>query len=84
MGNPAGVKRDFVALEKRRLEAVRLSEQSALHQSEVARRVHVYRQTGGVSSRRPGGTKEGRAENRKEVDRKRLEEWLLEGPEKLG
>ena len=45
MGNPAGVKRDFVALEKRRFEAVRLLEKSALNQSEVACRVHVCRQT---------------------------------------
>jgi hypothetical protein len=63
MGNPAGVKRDFVALEKRRFEAVRLLEKSALNQSEVARRVHVCRQTVSrwAEGRRPGGTEEGRA-----------------------
>ena len=45
MGNPAGVKRDFRALEKRRFEAVRLLENSDLNQPEIARRVHVCRQT---------------------------------------
>ena len=43
MGNPAGLKRDFNALEKRRFEAVRLLEKGDLNQSEVARRVHVRR-----------------------------------------
>ena len=45
MGNPAGVKRDVKALEKRRLEAGRLLEKSDLKQSEVARRLRVCRQT---------------------------------------
>ena len=89
MENPAGVKRDFVALEKRRFEAVRLWEKSALNQSEVARRVPVSRQT--VSrwaeefrARRTGGAEEGRACGQKTADRERLQELLLEGPEKLG
>src|SRR5436190_14985907 len=45
MGNPAGVKRDFEALEKRRMQAIRLLEKNDLKQSEVARRLHVCRQT---------------------------------------
>ena len=45
MGNPAGVKRNFQALEKRRLAAIDLLEKSDLNQSEVARRFHVCRQT---------------------------------------
>lgn len=36
--NPAGVRRDFEALEKRRFQAMRLLEQG-LNQSEVARRL---------------------------------------------
>ena len=45
MGNPAGVKRDFEALEKRRLKAISLLEKSDWNQSEVARRLKVCRQT---------------------------------------
>jgi transposase len=92
MGNPAGVKRDFVALEKRHLEAVRRWEKSALHQSEVARRVQVCRQTvsrwaeefrtGGREARKKAAP--GRKPELTDADRKRLEELLLEGPEKLG
>src|SRR6516162_2478786 len=44
MGNPAGVRRDFAALERRRLEAAQLLRQG-LSQSEVARRVEVHRQS---------------------------------------
>jgi len=44
MGNPAGVKRDFNALEKRRFAAVKLLE-AGVHQSEVARRLEVHRQS---------------------------------------
>ncbi len=35
-GNPAGVKRDFAALEKRRLKAIGLLENNGLNQSAVA------------------------------------------------
>src|SRR5207248_1755378 len=42
--NPAGVRRDFDALEKRRFAAMRLLGEG-LNQSEVARRVKVARQT---------------------------------------
>ena len=44
MGNPAGVRRDFAALEARRMEAARLLRQG-LSQSEVARAVGVHRQS---------------------------------------
>jgi transposase-like protein len=44
MGNPAGVRRDFDLLEKRRFRAIRLFEQGR-NQSEIARRVKVVRQT---------------------------------------
>ncbi|MGH7553560.1 MAG: helix-turn-helix domain-containing protein [Longimicrobiales bacterium] len=42
MGHPAGVKRDFQALERRRLEAAKLLAQG-LPEAEVARRVGVHR-----------------------------------------
>jgi len=44
MGNPAGVRRDFVALERRRRRAARLLAQG-LRPSEVARQVGVHRQS---------------------------------------
>lgn len=44
MGNPAGVKRNFDALEKRRLKAFKLLE-TGMPQAEVARRVGVHRQS---------------------------------------
>src|SRR5207244_1782520 len=44
MGNPAGVRRDFVGLEQRRREAAELLRQG-VHQAEVARRVRAHRQS---------------------------------------
>jgi len=44
MGFPAGVRRDFAALERRRLEAAALLAKG-LSQSEVARRVWAHRQS---------------------------------------
>ena len=44
MGNPASVRRDFEALESRRMEAAELLEQG-VSQSEVARRLGVHRQS---------------------------------------
>lgn len=44
MGNPAGVKRNFDALEQRRLKAFALLKQGR-HQAEVARQVGVHRQS---------------------------------------
>jgi len=92
MGNPAGVKRDFEALEKRRFEAIRLLDKQDLNQSEVARRVHVCRQTVNrwAEQAREGGRealKSGRAGRKPELtdgNRQRLQELLMEGPEKLG
>ena len=44
MGNPRGVKRDFVALEKRRFAAVKLFDKGLNH-SEIGRRLKVSNQT---------------------------------------
>ena len=44
MGNPAGVRRDFDKLERRRLDAVDLLRQG-IHQAEVARLVGAHRQS---------------------------------------
>jgi transposase len=93
MGNPAGVKRDFDALEKRRLDAIRLLEKSDLNQSEVARRLRVCRQTvsrwaeefkaGGKDGLKKAG-RAGRKAQLTEADRARLEKLLVAGPEQLG
>lgn len=92
MGNAAGVRRDFEALEKRRFQAVHLWEQG-LNQSEVARRLGVARQTvarwvhdfraGGKDSLRQAG-RAGRKPLLTGTDRQRLTELLLQGPEALG
>jgi len=58
MGNPAGVKRDFDALEKRRLKAFKLLE-AGHAQAEVARRVGVHRQS--VNRWVEAATKQGQA-----------------------
>jgi len=44
MGNPAGVRRDFSELEKRRLRAAQLL-RDGVHQAEVARQVSAHRQS---------------------------------------
>jgi transposase len=92
MGNAAGVRRDFDALERRRFEAIRLWEKG-LNQAEVARRLKVARQTVArwVLDYRTGGKdglrKAGHA-GRKPLltgeDRQRLTGLLLRGPESLG
>ena len=93
MGNPAGVKRDFEALEKRRLKALRLLENNSMDQSEVACRLHVCRQTVSrwMKEFRAGGKKAlnkagraGRKAELTEADREWLKYLLLEGPEELG
>lgn len=93
MGNPAGVRRDFAALEKRRFEAIRLVEEEGLSQAEVARRVKVVRQTVSRwvaqyrSQGTPGLRKAGRAGRKPRLtaaDYQRLEERLKQGPEALG
>jgi len=92
MGNPAGVRRDFEALEKRRFQAIRLLDQG-LNQSEVARRVKVARQTvvRWVAQYRERGKeglrKAGRAGRKARLSvpqRERLEGLLQRGPEALG
>ena len=92
MGNPAGVQRDFDALEKRRFQAIRLLEQG-LNQSEIARRLRVVRQTvarwvqeyraQGKSALRKAG-RAGRKPRLSEKQRQQLEKHLLAGPERLG
>jgi len=93
MGNPAGVKRDFDALEKRRLAAVKLLKQGELNQSEIARRVKVCRQTVSrwAAEYRQGGRealkKAGRAGRKPELtpaDLVELGKLLQQGPEALG
>lgn len=92
MGNPRGVKRDFVALEKRRFAAVKLFRKN-LNNSEIGRRLKVSNQTvsrwrmeylngGNVALRRAG--RAGRLPSLNEADKARLVELLLEGPERLG
>jgi transposase len=92
MGNPAGVKRDFAALEKRRFEGLRLLRQG-LNQSEVARRLRVRRQSvarwaamarqGGERALRQAG-RAGRKPRLTARQKARLEQRLLAGPEQLG
>lgn len=92
MGNPAEVKRDFEALEKRRLVAARLLKKG-IHEAEVARRVGVHRQSvnrwarqlqeQGVSSLRKAG-RAGRKPRLSEADLRRIEEGFKQGPEALG
>ena len=92
MGNPRGVKRDFAALERRRLEALKLLRQG-YNQSEVARRVKVCSQTvsrwtRAVSARGEkalsAAGRAGRKPLLEDQQRERLVARLLEGPERLG
>lgn len=93
MGNPAGVKRDFDALERRRMEAVGLLKRGKLNQSEIARRLKVCRQTvsrwahehgqGGKEAMKKAG-RAGRKPELTEADLQRLGSLLKQGPETLG
>jgi transposase len=95
MGNARGFKRDaecFKTLEQRRLKAARLLEQG-VHQSEVARRVGVHRQSVSRWARqleeagRAGLKRAGRAGRKPKLsaaDLKRIEQGLKRGPEVLG
>src|SRR5271167_3152150 len=92
MGFPAGVRRDFEALERRRMQAARLLEKG-YSQSEVARRVGAHRQSVGQwaaelkEKGRTGLKKAGRAGRKprlSERDRQRIVEGLKRGPEALG
>ncbi len=92
MGNPAGVRRDFDALEKRRFQAIRLFERGE-NQSAIARQLKVVRQSvarwvqqyraGGKAALKKAG-RAGRKPRLKEPQRQRLVKLLLGGPEHLG
>jgi transposase len=92
MGNPAGVRRDFVALEERRMEAARLLRQG-LSQSEVAREVGVHRQSVSRWARELGqsgvrGLRKaehtGRPPKLSPAQLRELERALKRGPEACG
>jgi transposase len=92
MGNPRGVKRDFDALEARRLRAASLFRQGE-SQAEVARVLGVHRQTAHRWAKRfesEGRTalkKAGRAGRKPRlsvVELRRIEQGLKRGPEVLG
>ena len=92
MGFPAGVRRDFEALERRRLQAAELL-QKGVSQSEVARQVGAHRQSAsqGAEALREKGRKglkkaarAGRPPKLRAEDLKRIERGLKRGPEKLG
>jgi transposase len=92
MGNPAGVRRDFQALEQRRLRGARLLK-NGVPQSEVARRVGVHRQSvsrwaqqlgeSGLRALRKAG-RAGRKPRLRPEDLGRVERGLKRGPEALG
>ena len=92
MGNPAGVRRDFDALENRRFQAIRLWGRGQ-NQSEIARQLRVVRQTvarwvqqyraQGKSALRKAG-RAGRKPRLSEKQRHQLKKLLLAGPERLG
>ena len=92
MGNPAGVPRDFEALEKRRFQAIQMLERG-LRQAEIARQLRVVPQTvarwthdyrtHGKSALRKAG-RAGRKPRLSEKQRQQLEKLLVAGPERLG
>ena len=92
MGNPAGVRRDFVGLERRRREAAELLRQG-VHQAEVARRVRAHRQSvsrwaqqleeGGLRGLKRAG-RAGRKGRLRPEDLRRIERGLKRGPQALG
>jgi len=92
MGNPVGVRRDFQALAQRRLRAARWLAKG-VHQSEVARRVGVHRQSvsrwaqpreaDGLSGLKKAG-RAGRKPRLNPEELKKIERGLKRGPEALG
>ena len=92
MGNPRGVRRDFDALEKRRLGAIRWFGEE-LNNSEIGRRLRVCNQTvsrwrkqyraGGKAALRKAG-RAGRKRLLSATDEQRLVGLLRQGPERLG
>ena len=92
MGHPAGVKRDRVKLEQRRLKAARLL-QKGVHEAEVARQVGAHRQSVNRWAKQldEGGqqaltraARAGRPPKLSPGDRQRIIEALKRGPEALG
>lgn len=92
MGNPAGVRRNFAALEGRRMKAAELLKRG-VSQSEVARRLGVHRQSvirwarQLAQSGRAGLKKAGRAGRKPKLSPAQLgqvEQGLKRGPEALG
>jgi len=92
MGNPAGVRRDFSELERRRMEAAQLLRQG-VPQAEVARQVGVHRQSVSrwaqqLEDKGLRGLKQaGRAGRKPELsgeDLRRIERQLKRGPKALG
>ena len=92
MGNPRGVKRDFEALETRRLLAASLLHQGE-SQAEVARTLGVHRQTvhrwakrvesqGRAALKKAG--RAGRKPRLSAADLRRVAQGLKRGPEALG
>ena len=92
MGNPAGVRREFASLERRRREAARLLK-AGVSQSEVARRLGVHRQSvirwvrqlaqSGVEGLKKAG-RAGRKPRLGVAQLRAIERGLKRGPEALG
>jgi transposase len=92
MGHPAGLKRDRVKLEQRRLKGAKLLKRG-LPEAEVARRVGVHRQSvnrwarpleqGGQGSLKRA-PRAGRPAKLTAADRQRIVQGLKRGPEALG
>ena len=92
MGNPAGVKRNFVVLERRRMKAARLLKKGYT-EAEVARRVGVHRQSvnrwakqlaaNGKTALKKAG-RAGRKPRLSEEQLHRVEAVLKSGPEQFG
>jgi transposase len=92
MGNPAGVPRNFDALEKRRFQAIRLWKRGQ-NQVRIARQLRVARQTVvrwvqqyrvlGKSALRKAG-RVGRRPRLSEKQQRQLKKLLRLGPERLG
>ena len=92
MGFPRGMRRDRVALERRRLQAARLLEQG-LTEAEVARRLGVHRQSVNRWAKalkvegRAGlhrAPRAGRPPKLNEAEMAQLEQCLKQGPEQFG
>jgi transposase len=92
MGFPRGVRRDRVALERRRMQAARLLEQGH-SEAEVARRLGVHRQSVNRWAKALGAAgqsglrraeRAGRRPKLSAGDLARLEQCLKQGPEQFG